>query len=349
MALLTRVGTSSVCLCLAVAAILGLTPSVAPAATRTVLAEDFMATWVVYDPSAGRALNMMINNHPADFTFIQIHGSNDPYRIPWGQMREAYYAVAGYPTAWFDGKVKAEGAYENENLQYSWYNSIYNQRKGVATDVTVSVGGVLVSGQTYAITVRVALDPNGIAKTVRVYAVHALDHYPSSSDNRYRNCLRLPTAPPYVDVALTPGMTADVLHWNCTFDSTSWAQQSDIRIIAWAQKQATYGGAGAGELWNAKMMSWPFSDLPSLYMLGDLDCSGAVNSDDINPFVLAVSDPVAYQAAFPACDVNLADCNDDGWVNFDDINAFVALLAGGQRSTGAPLEKSGILGGRGSG
>jgi hypothetical protein len=329
MALSARVGTVSVCLCLAVVAIFGLTPSVAPAATRTVIAEDFTATWCTYCPYAGRALNMMINNHPADFTFVQIHGSSDIHRIPWGQSREGYYAVAGYPTAWFDGKLKAEGAYTNDTQQYNWYNSLYNQRKAVATDVTVSVGGVLVSGQTYAVTVRVALDPNGVAKTVRVMAIHALDHYPYSTDNRYRNCLRLPTPPAYVNVPLVPGQVVDALTWNCTFDATSWAQQSDIRIIAWAQKQATNGSGGLGELWNAKMMSWPFSALPPLFALGDLNCDGAVNFDDIDPFVLALADPVGYQAAYPNCDVNLADCNDDGVVNFDDIDAFVALLSGG--------------------
>jgi hypothetical protein len=329
MALSTRVGTVSVFLCLAVVAIIGLTPSVAPAAVRTVMAEDYTATWCTYCPCAGRALHALITAHPADFTYFQIHGSSDTYRIPWGQARETYYGVTGYPTVWFDGKTSAVGSYENDPQQLQWYTNIYNQRKAVATDVTVSVGGVPVSGQTYAVTVRVAMDSTGTAKTVRVMAVHALDHYPSSSDNHYRNCLKLPTPPLFVDVPLVPGQVVDALTWNCTFDSVSWSRQSDIRIVAWAQKLASNGGGGAGELWNAKMMSWPFSALPSLFTVGDLNCDGAVNFDDINPFVLAVSDPGAYETEFPDCDVNLADCNDDGAVNFDDINAFVALLGAG--------------------
>jgi hypothetical protein len=60
---------------------------------------------------------------------------------------------------------------------------------------------------------------------------------------------------------------------------------------------------------------------------GDLNCDGVLDFDDINPFVLALSDPVAYQAAYPECYVENADCNGDGVVNFDDINAFVALLS----------------------
>jgi hypothetical protein len=61
--------------------------------------------------------------------------------------------------------------------------------------------------------------------------------------------------------------------------------------------------------------------------VGDLNCDGAVNFDDINPFVLTLSDPAGYEAAYPDCDIMNADCNHDGQVNFDDINAFVALLS----------------------
>ena len=62
---------------------------------------------------------------------------------------------------------------------------------------------------------------------------------------------------------------------------------------------------------------------------GDLNCDGVVNFDDINPFVLALSDPAGYQAAFPNCHILNRDCNGDGYVDFDDINPFVAILSGG--------------------
>ncbi len=64
-------------------------------------------------------------------------------------------------------------------------------------------------------------------------------------------------------------------------------------------------------------------------MVGDLNCDGVVNFDDINAFVLALSGAAGYEAVYPDCDVTLADCNGDGAVNFDDINAFVAILSGG--------------------
>ncbi|MBL8879136.1 MAG: hypothetical protein JNG88_08455 [Phycisphaerales bacterium] len=62
---------------------------------------------------------------------------------------------------------------------------------------------------------------------------------------------------------------------------------------------------------------------------GDLNCDGNVNNFDIDPFVLALTDPDAYGAAFPGCDVSNADVNGDGIVNNFDIDPFVLLLTGG--------------------
>jgi hypothetical protein len=63
-------------------------------------------------------------------------------------------------------------------------------------------------------------------------------------------------------------------------------------------------------------------------MPGDLNCDGAINGYDIDPFVLALTDPAGYAAAFSGCDLMAADCNGDGAVNGYDIDPFVALLVG---------------------
>jgi hypothetical protein len=59
---------------------------------------------------------------------------------------------------------------------------------------------------------------------------------------------------------------------------------------------------------------------------GDLNCDGAIDFDDIDPFVLALSGEDAYYAAFPDCHWMNADADADGSVDFNDIDAFVALL-----------------------
>jgi parallel beta-helix repeat protein len=61
---------------------------------------------------------------------------------------------------------------------------------------------------------------------------------------------------------------------------------------------------------------------------GDMNCDGAVDFDDINPFVLALTGFDAYYAAYPDCNWYHADCDGDCAVDFYDINVFVALLSG---------------------
>jgi len=61
-------------------------------------------------------------------------------------------------------------------------------------------------------------------------------------------------------------------------------------------------------------------------VVGDLDCSGRVGFGDINPFVLVLTNPAAYEAMYPDCDMGLGDINGDRTVDFGDINPFVTLI-----------------------
>lgn len=63
-----------------------------------------------------------------------------------------------------------------------------------------------------------------------------------------------------------------------------------------------------------------------VYPIGDLNCDGEVDFGDINPFILALSNPAGYMAQFPDCDIKNGDINQDGKVDFGDINPFVTLL-----------------------
>jgi len=63
--------------------------------------------------------------------------------------------------------------------------------------------------------------------------------------------------------------------------------------------------------------------------LGALNCDGLVDFRDINPFVMALTNPAAYEAAYPGCPLENRDINGDGNFGFGDINPFIALLAAG--------------------
>jgi hypothetical protein len=59
---------------------------------------------------------------------------------------------------------------------------------------------------------------------------------------------------------------------------------------------------------------------------GDTDCNGAVDFDDINPFVTALVGQAAYETRYPNCRRLNGDIDGDGDVNSDDINPFVECL-----------------------
>ena len=62
---------------------------------------------------------------------------------------------------------------------------------------------------------------------------------------------------------------------------------------------------------------------------GDTDGSGAVDGNDINPFVLALTDRDAYMAAYHLHPDLAGDVDGDGVLDGNDINAFVDLLVTG--------------------
>jgi hypothetical protein len=103
-------------------------------------------------------------------------------------------------------------------------------------------------------------------------------------------------------------------------------------VVAWRPDRRVYyspgntgGEFGAGD-WVT--LTANMCTCPAAASTGDLNCDGAVNGYDIDPFVLALTDPAAYGEQFADCDYMLADCNQDGAVNGYDIDPFVSLLTG---------------------
>jgi hypothetical protein len=64
-------------------------------------------------------------------------------------------------------------------------------------------------------------------------------------------------------------------------------------------------------------------------LLGDMDCDGDVDFDDIDPFVLGLNDPTEYETQFGVPPAAKGDMDGDGDFDFDDIPGFVAVLQGG--------------------
>lgn len=62
------------------------------------------------------------------------------------------------------------------------------------------------------------------------------------------------------------------------------------------------------------------------YRMGDMNCDGVVNLSDMEPFVLALVDPVAFGVAYPTCLAGQADVTRNGTADGDDIQPFANLV-----------------------
>ena len=64
-------------------------------------------------------------------------------------------------------------------------------------------------------------------------------------------------------------------------------------------------------------------------LLGDMNLDGGLNTGDVAPFVLALTDPQAYQDQFGIDPARVGDINQDGSFDTGDVAPFVQRLVGG--------------------
>lgn len=219
-------------------------PLPALGAERMVLCEEFTQTGCLDCSAAGTALGMMLDNYPDTFTMVQIH-VGDSHTYPWGTARATFYATALTPTAWFDGVDKHDNFGLTTQQYYDEYEAAYNTRRGVATDVTIELTGDSTGLPTYDATATVCIEAGGTGKTMDVYLVQVLDHWPSDEDysrNGFKQEATVPPPPTPTVVTLAPDQCEDVSA-TFTLDADSMANLQDVRIVAWAQVEAESGPA----------------------------------------------------------------------------------------------------------
>ncbi len=111
----------------------------------------------------------------------------------------------------------------------------------------------------------------------------------------------------------------------------------------------TYDFDGDGNSTPADLTYWEMNIFDGLIpvgpaLLGDTNNDGTVNTLDIDPFVLLLTDPAGYAAAFPGVDpLAVGDINLDTVVDTLDIDPFVALLTSGSLNGGAVPEPGSIV------
>lgn len=61
-------------------------------------------------------------------------------------------------------------------------------------------------------------------------------------------------------------------------------------------------------------------------LIGDMNCDGLINTEDIDVFALRLIFPTVYSESYPECDPLAGDCSGDGIVSTSDIDCFVAII-----------------------
>ena len=178
-----------------------------------------------------------------------MHTFFDGFDIEWGRQRLTDYYISWcgdtIPIMMYDG-------------YWYWTNpgdftDGLRERLNDPTDVTISLTAVENRDAVWTVMAEVCIEPGGAGKRMRIYTADTLDHYPYDSEHwYYRNTVR--QVAPTQDVDLDPGQCA-IVESTFEFDATSWSQQEDIRIVAWAQETADHGPAS---VFQAAQMGWPF-------------------------------------------------------------------------------------------
>ncbi|MBK9127935.1 MAG: hypothetical protein IPM13_09055 [Phycisphaerales bacterium] len=82
----------------------------------------------------------------------------------------------------------------------------------------------------------------------------------------------------------------------------------------------------AGQPIDHELVCDAAGNLVRVDVVGDLNCDGEVTFDDLDAFMLALTDPSGYAQAHPDCRLLLGDVDGDGQLTFDDIDYWVALI-----------------------
>lgn len=117
-----------------------------------VLVEIGTGAWCTYCPGAAMgADDLVLNGHQV--AIIENH-NGDPFATTDSNGRNSYYAITGYPTAWFDGLNPSVGGSHTVSM-YSNYLPKVNARLAVPSHFTIAATG---TDSNYDYTLNVVLD-----------------------------------------------------------------------------------------------------------------------------------------------------------------------------------------------
>lgn len=243
---------------IAVCMVLGVASN-ASGVQRTVLLEEFTATWCSYCPGAAMGLRDMKTYHDDTVTVIAYHPSSpDPfYTYESYQRRYIYYGgmVPGYPTVVFDGVDTVVGGFHNQSM-YPYYKPKYNIRKVIDQPVTFTCSGEY-HPDTRQGTLNITLTNVGsstISGYLRIAQVILDTPYTWQNQTHLEWVLRdmLPTATGTY-YSISPGNS---INHSENFSVLSYDNEHEIAFVVFFQRDDTREVIGARPEFELDSLNW---------------------------------------------------------------------------------------------
>ena len=206
----------------------------ADAAPRKVMIENFTATWCQYCPDVANGLILLMDEFPDTCFSMQVHGG-DSYATTWGNQRNNFYNVPGYPTVWIDGTLNIAGSYGSANANYQQLRNRYLQRIATSTDVTLDSCGFSVDNNTYTVSSNIGIEAGGVGKKMIIHCAQVLQNYPSGSYN-YACFMQAQST----TISLGAG-TSQTIDFTFDLNAESAASTSNVTFYVWAQSTNSSG------------------------------------------------------------------------------------------------------------
>jgi thiol-disulfide isomerase/thioredoxin len=200
-----------------------------------VVLEIGTGTWCGYCPGAAMGADDLVENGH-DVAVIENHNGDD-YANDASNARNSYYAISGYPTAFFDGVVEHVGGNSSSSI-YSTYLPLYEQRKAIPSKFTLDVGGEI-DGTTISLGVDATMVDEYVSDQIVLQIAITESHIPESwgglDELNFVNRMMIP------DHNGTPAdfSSNDVLSFELTATLDASWDQSHMEVVVFLQDNAT--------------------------------------------------------------------------------------------------------------
>lgn len=213
-----------------------------------VVVEVGTGTWCQYCPGASMGVHDLVTN---GWPIAAIKNHNgDAFANQYSNARNTFYAVSGYPTAFFDGVLSVVGGSYSQSMYPSYWPKV-QQRMGVPSPVTLSVYGSY-TNLTYNIVVTVTKVGNINGSNIKLHVAltesNIIYAWQGQSKLDYVNRLMVPDQ----NGTTLDFTNSDVLEIPLTFNLQMGWNTMNMELVAFVQTNSNK------EIHNGYMVKLPF-------------------------------------------------------------------------------------------